>query len=106
MLSLVYTAVEEGWLHKSGKYDKNGNDIPKEIDNEFINYVIDYSMRVKEDKEYPMIAKLLSLKVVKGRSIKSRGVAKFIFDGRYFYYEPDDNKYHNPYWSEAVEDPE
>lgn len=106
MLSLVYTAVEEGWLHKSGKHDKNGNDIPKEIDNEFINYVIDYSMRVKEDKEYPMIAKLLSLKVVKGRSIKSRGVAKFIFDGRYFYYEPDDNKYHNPYWSEAVEDPE
>lgn len=106
MLSLVYTAVEEGWLHKSGKHDKNGNDIPKEIDNEFINYVIDYSMRVKEDKEYPIIAKLLSLKVVKGRSIKSRGVAKFIFDGRYFYYEPDDNKYHNPYWIEAVEDPE
>lgn len=106
MLSLVYTAVEEGWLHKSGKRDKNGNDIPKEIDNEFINYVIDYSMRVKEDKEYPMIAKLLSLKVVKGRSIKSRGVAKFIFDGRYFYYESDDNKYHNPYWSEAIEDPE
>lgn len=106
MLSLVYTAVEEGWLHKSGKHDKNGNDIPKEIDNEFINYVIDYSMRMKEDKEYPMIAKLLSLKVVKGRSIKSRGVAKFIFDGRYFYYEPDDNKYHNPYWTEAVEDPE
>lgn len=106
MLSLVYTAVEEGWLHKSGKHDKNGNDIPKEIDNEFINYVIDYSMRVKEDKEYPIIAKLLTLKVVKGRSIKSRGVAKFIFDGRYFYYEPDDNKYHNPYWIEAVEDPE
>lgn len=106
MLSLVYTAVEEGWLHNSGKHDKNGNDIPKEIDNEFINYVIDYSMRVKEDKEYPIIAKLLSLKVVKGRSIKSRGVAKFVFDGRYFYYEPDENKYHNPYWSEAVADPE
>lgn len=106
MLSLVYTAVEEGWLHKSGKHDKNGNDIPKEIDNEFINYVIDYSMRKKEDREYPLIAKLLSLKVVKGRSIKSRGVAKFVFDGRYFHYDIDDKPYHNPYWSEEIEDPD
>lgn len=104
MLSLVYTAVEESWLHKSGKRDKQGNDIPKVIDNDFINYVIDYSVSKKE--EYPMIAKLLSLKVVKGRSIQSRGSAKFVYDGRYFYFEVDDNKFKNPYWHEDIEDPE
>lgn len=104
MLSLVYTAVEESWLHKSGKHDKNGNDIPKVIDNDFINYVIDYSVSKKE--EYPMIAKLVSLKVVKGRSIQSRRSAKFVYDGRYFYFEQDNGTFKNPYWHEDIEDPE
>lgn len=94
MLSLVYTAVEERWLHKSGQTDKYGNTKYEVIKTEFIEAVIDYSLKYKE--EYPLIAKLVSLKVVKGRGIQSRRVARFKYDGRYFYYEPDPGT-ENPY---------
>ena len=94
MLSLVYTAIEEKWKYSKGT-DKNGNDIPGIIDNEYIKNAIDYTLQQKED--YPLIAKLLSIKVVKGRSIMSRGVAKFIYDGRYFYFDQDKGT-QNPYW--------
>ena len=94
MLSLVYTAIEEKWKYEKGT-DKSGNTIPGIIDNEFIKNAIDYTLQQKED--YPLIAKLLSLKVVKGRSIMSRGVAKFIYDGRYFYFDQDKGT-PNPYW--------
>lgn len=118
MLSLVYTAVEEGWYHKSGQKDKYDNDKPKVIDNEFINRCIDWSNKMTEEAikkgdedalrfdNYPKIAKHLSLKVVKGRSIQSRGVAKFVYEGKWYYYEPDDGKFHNPYWTEDVQEPE
>lgn len=94
MLSLVYTAIEEKWKYEKGT-DKSGNTIPGIIDNEYIKNVIDYTLQQKED--YPLIAKLLSIKVVKGRSIMSRGVAKFIYDGRYFYFDQDKGT-QNPYW--------
>ena len=103
MLSLVFTAVEESWLHNSGKTDKNGNDTPKVIDNDFIYRVIDYARQYKE--EYPLIAKLLTLKVVKGRSIQSRGCAKFIYEGKYFSFEAD-NGVMNPYWTSGQSEPE
>lgn len=103
MLSLVYTAVEEYWLHKTGTTDRNGNDKYAPIDNDFINRVIDFSLREKQD--YPLIAKLLSLKVVKGRGIQSRGVAKFVYDGKYFYFEPDTGT-KNPYCYESDNEPE
>lgn len=101
MLSLVYTAVEERWKHRSGKKDRDGNDTPALIDNEFVNNCVDYAKKMHQPGEdnYPLIAKLLSLKVVKGRSIETRGAAKFVYDGRYFYFE-DDHGHANPYWYE------
>ena len=87
MMSLVYTAIEEKWTYATGKQDKDGNDKRALIDNDFIMDKIDFTLQKKE--EYPLIAKLLTLKVVKGRSIQSRGAAKFIYDGRYFYFEAD-----------------
>lgn len=87
MLSLVYTAVEERWTHRTGKTDRNGNDTYTVIDNDYINHVIDWTL--SEHNSYPDIAKRVSLKVVKGRGIQSRGVAKFKYEGKYFYYEPD-----------------
>lgn len=97
MMSLVFTAIEEKWKYNTGKTDKDGNDRPAPIDNDFINDKIDYSLRMKG--EYPLIAKLLSLKVVKGRSIMSRGVAKFIYDGAYYHFTEDSGT-QNPYWLE------
>ena len=96
MLSLVYTAIEEKWKYKKGT-DKAGNDTAGIIDNDFINEKIDYTLKMKG--EYPLIAKLLSLKVVKGRSIMSRGVAKFIYNGAYYHFT-DDTGTPNPYWLE------
>ena len=96
MLSLVYTAVEEKWKYKKGE-DKSGNDIPGIIDTDFINDKIDYTLKMKG--EYPLIARLLSVKVVKGRSIMSRGVAKFIYDGAYYHFTEDKGT-PNPYWME------
>lgn len=97
MLSLVYTAIEEKWKYNTGKKDKAGNDSADGIKLAFIEDKIDYTLKMKG--EYPLIAKLLSLKVVKGRSIMSRGVAKFIYDGRYYYFE-EDKGMSNPYWME------
>lgn len=97
MLSLVYTAIEEKWKYNTGKKDKDGNDKPELINNDFINDKIDYTMKVKG--ELPLIAKLLSLKMVKSRGVMPRGVAKFIYDGRYFYFEEDKGT-QNPYWME------
>ncbi len=102
MLSLVYTAVEERWQHKTG-VDKQGNDKSAAIDNDFVQHVTDWTLR--ESGEYPLIAKLLTLKVVKGRSIMSRRAAKFLYDGKYFYFEPDTG-HKNPYWHETEEEPE
>lgn len=96
MLSLVYTAIEEKWKYKKGT-DKAGNDTAGIIDNDFINEKIDYTLKMKG--EYPLIAKLLSLKVVKGRSIMSRGVAKFIYNGAYYHFTEDKGT-PNPYWLE------
>ena len=101
MLSLVYTAVEERWQHKVGE-DRLGNDKCAAIDNDFVQHVTDWTLR--ESGEYPLIAKLLTLKVVKGRSIMSRRAAKFLYDGKYFYFEPDTG-YKNPYWHETEEEP-
>ncbi len=102
MLSLVYTAVEEGWHHNSGNVDKYGNYKPALIDNDFINYVVDYSRKI--NGHYPTIAKLLSLKVVKGRSIMARGVAKFYYEGAYFNFETDKG-HTNKYWNEPKNEP-
>ena len=87
MLSMVYTAVEEGWLHKNGKKDKYGNDKYTRFDNDYINRLNDYSDKNKGDVS--PVSKLLSLKVVKGRSIKPRGTAKFVYDGAYYYFRED-----------------
>ena len=95
MLSLVYTAVEEHWLRRNG-VDKNGNDKTAYVDNDFIYRVTDWKLSQDTTSGYPIIAKLLSLKVVKGRSIESRRAAKFIYDGRYFYFEEDPGT-ENPY---------
>ena len=95
MLSLVYTAVEEHWLRRNG-VDKNGNDKTAYVDNDFIYRVTDWKLSQDTTSGYPIIAKLLSLKVVKGRSIESRRAAKFIYDGRYFYFEEDTGT-ENPY---------
>lgn len=97
MLSLVYTAVEEKWKYNTGVQDRNGNDKAGVIDLDFINDKIDYTLKMKQD--YPLIAKLLTVKVVKGRSIQSRGAARFIYDGRYFAFE-EDHGTPNPYWYE------
>lgn len=102
MLSLVYTAVEERWTHKTGKTDRNGNDTYAVIDNDYINHVIDWTL--SENKSYPDIAKRMSLKVVKGRGIQSRGVAKFKYDGRYFYFEPDTDSVPDMYRRDQGED--
>ena len=96
MMSLVYTAIEEKWKYKKGT-DKAGNDTAGTIDLDFINDKIDYTLKMKG--EYPLIAKLLSLKVVKGRSIMSRGVAKFIYNGAYYHFTEDTGT-SNPYWLE------
>ena len=95
MLSLVYTAVEEHWLRRNG-VDKNRNDKTAYVDNDFIYRVTDWKLSQDTTSGYPIIAKLLSLKVVKGRSIESRRAAKFIYDGRYFYFEEDPGT-ENPY---------
>jgi len=95
MMSLVFTAIEEKWKYDTGATDKNGNSKPALIDNDFINEKIDYTIQSKG--EYPLIAKLLTLKVVKGRSIMSRGSAKFIYNGQYFHFA-EDNGTPNPYW--------
>lgn len=87
MLSMVYTAVEEGWLHKNGKKDKYGNDKYTRFDNDYINRLNDYSDKNKGNVS--AASKLLSLKVVKGRSIKPRGTAKFVYDGAYYYFRED-----------------
>lgn len=102
MLSLVYTAVEERWTHRTGKTDRNGNDTYAVIDNDYINHVIDWTL--SENKSYPDIAKRMSLKVVKGRGIQSRGVAKFKYDGRYFYFEPDTDSVPDMYRRDQGED--
>ena len=110
MLSLVYTAVEEGWLHRSGQRDKDGNDKPKVIDNEFIFRVIDYAKQMQQqdtrhEDNYPKIAKLLTLKVVKNRSGENRGTAKFIFEGKYYSFDIDHGAT-NPYWMNDNSAPE
>ena len=110
MLSLVYTAVEEGWLHKSGKTDKSGNDIPSVIDNAFIYRVIDYAKKLQQEDpnhedNYPKIAKLLTLKVVKNRNGESRGSAKFIYEGKYYSFEQDKGT-PNPYWMNSSSEPD
>ena len=102
MLSLVYTAVEDRWTHRTGKTDRNGNDTYAVIDNDYINHVIDWTL--SENKSYPDIAKRMSLKVVKGRGIQSRGVAKFKYDGRYFYFEPDTDSVPDMYRRDQGED--
>lgn len=104
MLSLVYTAVEERWTHKTNKKDRDGNTKRKLVDNDYINATIDLAR--KEDRDYPMIAKRVSLKVVKGRSIASRGAAKFIYDGRYFYFEPDTDTIPDEYKAQSPDDTE
>ena len=110
MLSLVYTAVEEGWFHRSGQRDKDGNDKPKVIDNEFIFRVIDYAKQMQQqdprhEDNYPKIAKLLTLKVVKNRSGENRGTAKFIFEGKYYSFDVDRGAT-NPYWMNDNSAPE
>ena len=110
MLSLVYTAVEECWLHKSGKTDKNGNDIPSVIDNPFIYRVIDYAKKLQQEDpnhedNYPKIAKLLTLKVVKFRNGESRGSAKFVYEGKYYSFDVDHGT-PNPYWSYNDSEPD
>ena len=105
MLSLVYTAIEEKWLRVTSKKDRDGNTKKELIDLEFINDKIDYCRRVGNE-DGPLIAKLQSLKVVKGRGMASRGVAKFIYNGKYSTFE-EDNGIKNPYYEEDKDkDPE
>lgn len=93
MLSLVYTAIEDKWQVPKKK-DKDGNSVYGSCDLEFINGKIDYCR--KEEHDDPLISKLQSMKVVKGRGIRGRGVARFVYNGKYSTFD-EDNGIQNPY---------
>ena len=94
MLSLVYTAIEDKWQVPKKK-DKQGNTVYDNCDLEFIMDRIDYC-RNTEDRDEPLIARLQSLKVVKGRALRSRGVARFVYNGKFSTFD-EDNGIENPY---------
>ena len=94
MLSLVYTAIESKWKVPKGK-DKDGNTKYSPCDLEFIHDRVDYCRETLEADD-PLISKLQSLKVVKSRSMRCRGVAKFIYNGKFSTFEPDEG-ITNPY---------
>lgn len=92
MLSLTYTAIEDMWrapeLNEDGteKKDKDGNTKYKTFDLDMINMRAD--MCAENDTE-STIQKKVCVKVVKGRGIKARKSARFIFDGAHASYTED-----------------
>ena len=94
MLSLVYTAIEDKWQVPKGK-DKDGNTKYNSCDLEFINDRIDFCRSIP-GKDEPLVAKLQSIKVVKGRELRGRGVARFVYNGAFSVYSAD-NGIKNPY---------
>ena len=94
MLSLVYTAIEDKWQVPKGK-DKDGNTKYNVCDLEFINDRIDFCRSIP-GKDEPLVAKLQSLKVVKGRELRGRGVARFVYNGAFSTFSAD-NGIKNPY---------